>query len=116
MGLTLEGRDGARRGPLRQRLSVPTRPGPPPPGAFALDGPRHHRDRTARAAPGAPERPHHLAHVVAVDGDGPPAEGLEPLPVRLDVVLEHRRLRLAEAIDIDDRDQIVEAVVAGDRR
>jgi hypothetical protein len=49
---------------------------------------------------------------VAVDNFGAPMERFEFVLVRFEVVTECRGLALPEAIHIDDRDQIVEAVDA----
>ena len=46
--------------------------------------------------------------VVAVDRDRLPAEGLDAAHVAVEVPAEHRLARLAEAVDVDDRGQVVE--------
>ena len=51
-----------------------------------------------------------LAHVVAVHHRGLPPEGIQPLLVDVDVVLVHRGAALAEAVDVDDRAQVVQPV------
>ncbi len=78
--------------------------------AAPLERPRDDRERLAlhraRAGKGVAD----LAHVVAVHHRGLPSEGVEPLLVDVDVVLVHRRAALAEAVDVDDRAQVVEPV------
>ena len=51
--------------------------------------------------------------VVAVDRDRVPAERLGPLDVDVEVPADHRLARLPEAVDVDDRRQVVEAVEGG---
>ena len=51
--------------------------------------------------------------VVAVDRDRVPAEGLQAAHVGVEVPAQHRLARLAEAVDVEDRDQVVEALPAG---
>ena len=51
--------------------------------------------------------------VVAVDRDRVPAERLGPLDVAVEVPADHRLARLAEAVDVDDRGQVVEPVEGG---
>ena len=50
--------------------------------------------------------------VVAVDLDRVPAEGAQPSGVDVEIPLVARRAGLAEAVDVDDRDQVVEPVEA----
>ena len=52
-------------------------------------------------------------HVVAVDLDRMPAEGLGPLRVRVEIPAVHRLAALAEPVHVDDRDQVVELLVPG---
>ncbi|HEY7599857.1 MAG TPA: thiamine pyrophosphate-dependent enzyme, partial [Candidatus Limnocylindrales bacterium] len=54
-----------------------------------------------------------LLDVVAVDGDRVPAERREPLDVGVEDPAEHRLARLAEAVDVDDRGQVVEPLPGG---
>ena len=54
-----------------------------------------------------------LVDVVAVDLDRVPAEGLDPALVAVEVPAEHRLAGLAEAVDVDDRDDVVQALPAG---
>jgi len=53
-----------------------------------------------------------LAQVVAVDLDRVPPERPQPLGVGAGVPPEHRLAALAEPVDVDDRDQVVEPGVA----
>ena len=50
-------------------------------------------------------------HVVPVDLDRVPAEGLGPLRVGVEVPAVHRLATLAEPVDVDDRRQVVELLV-----
>ena len=52
-----------------------------------------------------------LAEVVPVDGDGVAAERLDPLGVRVQVPAELGGAALTEAVDVDDRGQLVQPVV-----
>ena len=51
---------------------------------------------------------------MAVDDLGVPAEGLGFALLDVEVVLEHCSLALAEPVDVDDVDQVVELVVGGE--
>ena len=51
--------------------------------------------------------------VVAVDRDRVPPEGGQALDVAVGVPAQHRLARLPEPVDVDDRDQVVEALPAG---
>ena len=54
-----------------------------------------------------------LTEVVAVDGDGPASEPLDPAGVRLQVPAQLRRAPLTEPVDVDDRGQVVQPVMGG---
>ncbi len=54
-------------------------------------------------------------HVMPVDDDDVPAEGFPARAVGGHVVLEHGGAALAQAVDIDDGDEVVELVVGGHR-
>ena len=81
--------------------------------AAALQCARHDRGRAAlgrlRLGVGGLDR----VDVVSVDHDRVPAERADPLGVALGVPAQHRLARLAEPVDVDDRDQVVEAFPAG---
>jgi hypothetical protein len=51
--------------------------------------------------------------VVAVDHDRLPAERADPLGVCIEVPLVPRRAALAQAVDVEDRGQVVEPLAAG---
>lgn len=51
--------------------------------------------------------------IVSVDLHGVPAEGLEPARVRVEVVAVPGRTALAQPVDVDDRDEVVEVLVSG---
>ena len=79
--------------------------------ALALDRAGHDDD----GLPGRRERLRVRAvdrlDVVAVDLDRVPAEGARPVRVRVEVPAVHRLAALAEPVDVDDRDEVVELVV-----
>ena len=50
--------------------------------------------------------------IVTVDDDGVEAERFQPLAVGFHVVLQCRRLRLPEAVHVENRTQVVQMVVA----
>ena len=54
-----------------------------------------------------------LLDVVAVDRDRVPAEGAQAAHVGVEVPAEHGLARLAEAVDVEDRGQVVEALPGG---
>ena len=76
--------------------------------ALALQRSRDHRRRLAgrllRLLVGAVD----LVHVVPVDRDRVPAEGAEPLGVRVELPAVPRLAALAQPVDVDDRRQVVE--------
>jgi hypothetical protein len=78
--------------------------------ALTLDRTRDDHDglaRLERLRVGAVDR----LHVVAVDLDRVPAEGARPVRVRVEVPAVHRLAALAEPVDVEDRDEVVELVV-----
>ena len=81
--------------------------------ALALDRPRDDHD----GLPGELERLRVRAvdrlDVVAVDLDRVPAERARPVRVRVEVPAVHRLAALAEPVDVDDRDEVVQLVVGG---
>lgn len=60
------------------------------------------------------ERLAQLFDVVAVDDDRVEAEALDAFAIRVHVVLQQSRLRLAQTVDIEDGAQIVQIVVRGE--
>ena len=79
--------------------------------ALALERARQDHGGLAGGAARLGQRPEDLRHVVAVDGDGVPAEGL-PAPLeRGQVVFELGAAALAERVDVGDADQVVEREV-----
>ena len=81
--------------------------------AMALLGACDHDGRLSGGLDGAGVGPVDRGDVVPVDLDRLPAEGLGSTAVGGRVPLVHRRARLAEPVDVDDRGQVVEAVEAG---
>ena len=81
--------------------------------ALALDRLGHDHGRRARRLEGLGVRGVDRLHVVAVDLDRMPAEGLRPLRVRVEIPAVHRLAALAEPVHVDDRDQVVELLVPG---
>ena len=75
----------------------------------AGDDHRRLAGRLARLGVGGVDR----GVVVAVDRDRVPAERLGPLDVAVEVPADHRLARLPEAVDVDDRGQVVEAGEGG---
>ena len=59
---------------------------------------------------------HNLPHIMPVDGHAVPAEIFKPPAEGLHVPLELRLLALAQAVYVDDADQVMELVVGGDMR
>jgi hypothetical protein len=69
---------------------------------------------------GLPARPHRIRErgidrldVVAVDRDRAPAERAGALDIDIEVPPDHRLATLPEPVDVENRDQVVELVVAG---
>ena len=54
-----------------------------------------------------------LTEVVAIDGNGPAAEPLDPAGVRLQVPAQLRRAPLTQPVDVDNGGQVVQPVVGG---
>ena len=79
--------------------------------ALALDRPRHDDGRAAGNLCRLPERAIDLLDVVAVDFDRVPAESACPFDVHAGVPSDHRLASLSQAVDVDDRGQVVEPVV-----
>ena len=80
--------------------------------AVALLGPSDDHGRMAGRLGGADQRPVNGCHVMAVDLDRLPAEGLGPAPVRIEVPAVHRLAGLAEAVHVDDGGKIVQPMEA----
>src|SRR5262249_2397224 len=80
---------------------------------LALHRPGHDRSGTTAALTRPPQRGHDLPQVVAIHGNRGPAERGEATLEGPEVMVEHRRTRLPEAVDIDDRDEVDEMLVAG---
>ena len=81
--------------------------------AVTLLGAGDDHGRAAGRVDGAGERPIDGRDIVSVDLDRLPAEGLRPATVGVEIPLVHRRARLAQTVDVDDRGEVVEAVEAG---
>ena len=75
----------------------------------ARDDDRRFAGRRGRIAVGGVD----LLDVVAVDLDRVPAEGTSALQIPLEVPAVHRLAALAEAVDVEDRGQVVQLVVPG---
>ena len=59
---------------------------------------------------------HDFFHIMAVvEGFNAPAKGFKTFDVNVDVVTERRRLTLAEAVDVHNRDEIAQLVIARER-
>ena len=84
--------------------------------AFSLERLRDDHRRLAGGAARLGERIEHLAHVVAVDGDGVPAKRAPARDERVGVAPPLRRPALAEPVDVGDRAQIVEMMERADLR
>ena len=82
-------------------------------GAVALDGARDDHRRPAGGRLGLGEGAVDLGDVVAVDLDRVPAGGLGALGVGLEVPAVHRLAALAQAVDVDDGHEVVQAVDPG---
>jgi hypothetical protein len=81
--------------------------------AFALKRARQNRERSRRRLRRR-QRVQNRRHVVPVDDGGLPSEGFEAGAVGLQVVLEHRGLALPLTVDVYQRDEVVQPVVAGE--
>ena len=81
--------------------------------ALALLGLGDDRDRLADGVLGLGVGGLDRLDVVAVDRDRLPAERLDAADVAVEVPAEHRLARLAEAVDVDDRGDVVELLPAG---
>ena len=81
--------------------------------ALALDRARDDRDRLAVARQRLLVGVVDLRDVVAVDLERAPPERLRPPRVGGGIPAQHRLAALAEAVDVDDRDQVVQRLVAG---
>ena len=81
--------------------------------ALALLGAGDDRRRLALGGLGLGVGGLDLVDVVAVDLDRVPAEGADALGVAGQVPAEHRLAGLAQAVDVDDRDDVVQALPAG---
>ncbi len=81
--------------------------------ARALDGLRNDHRRRAGRLDGPGVGTVDGCRVVAVDLDRVPAERLRPSRVGVEIPLVHGRAGLAEAVDVDDGDEVVELVVGG---
>ena len=96
-----------------QRLSVPAVLVLDRAHALALHGAGDDRHGLAVGRRGVLVGGVDLGHVVAVDLDRAPAERLGPGHVGGGVPAEHRLAALPEPVDVDDRHQVVEALVRG---
>src|SRR5919197_6135745 len=76
--------------------------------ALALDRLRDDDRRSALSRNGLRIRAVDRLHVVAVDLDRVPAEGARPVGVGVEIPAVHRLSPLTEAVDVDDRGQVVE--------
>ena len=81
--------------------------------ALAFQRAREDRRRPAGERLGVAVRPVDLLDVVAVDLDRVPAERSRALGEHPGVTPDHRLAALAEAVDVDDRREVVERVVRG---
>ena len=79
--------------------------------AFALDRAGDHDGRLARGAGSLRVRTVDRLDVVAVDLDRLPAERMRAVAVDVQVPADHCLAALPEAVDVDDRRQVVELVV-----
>ena len=66
--------------------------------------------------PTPPSTSDNFLDVVAVNVFHAPAERFKPVAINADVMAERRGLALAEAVRVHDGDQIVQLVIAGERR
>ena len=82
---------------------------------MALDRSRHDGLRPPLHGLGAIQRREHRGHVMSVDHLRIETLRLEFQPVAFHVVLVHRRLALAEPVDVSDHRQIIEVVMRGER-
>ena len=80
--------------------------------AVALLRARDDRRRRLATRARAPQRRHDLVQIVTVERDGAPAECREAPLVGFHVVAEHRGAGLAEAVDVHDRDEVGQPLVA----
>ena len=81
-------------------------------GSLSLLGPGHDDGRAAFHVRRLRERTVDLLDVVTVDLDRVPAEGASTLGVGVEIPAVHRLARLAEAVHVDDRREVVEPVVS----
>ena len=81
--------------------------------ALALDRPGDHDRRLAGRARGLRVRAVHRLDVVPVDLDRLPAERVRAVAVDVEVPADHRLPALAQAVDVEDRGQVVELVMGG---
>ena len=82
---------------------------------MAFDRSRHDGLRPPLHGLGAIERREHRGHVMSVNHLRIETFRLEFQPVAFHVVLVHRRLALAQPVDVSDHGQIIEVVVRGER-
>ena len=98
---------------LLERLAVPVVLALGDGNALALHRPRHDHRRLALDGARLGERIEHLVQVVAVDGDGVPAERAPAAGELVEVVLPHRRAALTETVHVGDGAEVIEAVLRG---
>ena len=102
---------GDRRLGICQRLAVPALLILEPGNALALDRLRRDHSRPPITLERLRERGVDRGDVVSVDCDRTAAERACPLQVMVDPPPVHRLSALAEPVDIDDHDEVVESVV-----
>jgi hypothetical protein len=104
---------GDRRLLVCQRLAVPALRSLEPSNALALDRLRHDHGRPPITLDRLRERGDDDADVVTVGCDRTSADRARPIEVTVDLPPVHRLSALAEPVDIDDHDQVVQSVVGG---
>ncbi len=104
---------GDRRLRVCQRLAVPALLILEPSNTLALDRLRHDHGRPPITLDRLRERGVDGGDVVSVGCDRTAAERACPLEVMVDLPPVHRLSALAEPVDIDDHDEVVESVVGG---
>lgn len=96
---------------VRQRLAVQSLAVLDVVDALALEGAGEDDGGLPDGGPGLPVRTVHGVHVMSVDLDGVPAEGLEAVRVGVEMVPVPGRAALAQPVHVHDGGQIVQVLV-----
>lgn len=101
-------------GGITKRLSMPVLHVLDVREEFSLEGFGDDGRRSSLCLLRLEERAAQLLHIMSVDDNRVEAEGVQALAVSFHLMLERRRLRLPQAVHIEDDAQVVEFVVPGE--